>query len=71
MEESGFEMALGKKWGWGKKSQWLCGKKSAKYDQKTNVMEEYVNKNSIWDMVFDVSCHTNLFNIWAAQLLIK
>ncbi|WP_162531278.1 hypothetical protein [Holospora elegans] len=54
-------MAMCKDRNWGGNSEKLAGKKSGKYDQRTNSIADLVNNTPIAPMRFKGSCDTVLF----------
>ncbi|GAJ46564.1 hypothetical protein HE1_00899 [Holospora elegans E1] len=50
--------------GWGRNSEKLVGKKSGKYDQRTNSISGLVDKKPIAPMGFKGSCDTVVFQAW-------
>lgn len=71
IDESGIDMGICQDRGWGKKGEKLVGKKSGKSYQRTNIIAGYINRRSIASMIFNGSCHTQLFETWVEQFLIK
>ena len=71
IDESGIDMSICQDRGWCLKQERLCGKKSGKYYERTNIIAGYVNHKLIAPLVFNGSCNTQLFEAWVEQLLLK
>ncbi|WP_075260321.1 transposase [Holospora undulata] len=70
-DESGIELTIFKDRRLGRNGIKLIGKKSVKYDARTNIIAIFVNNKSIAPMIFNGSSTAKVFEMWGEHLIKK